>query len=198
MTTDDLRDHFQSSGRIVDCIVKTDSATGNSRGFGIIQFESSNDAHRAIERWHNRTYESRPLVVRYDRDGQQSSPAAAGAGNHRSSRPPPSSRPPSDEEIKKLLVEREKARVSRDYRTADDIRAGLRERGVTVDDVNRTWACVDGRKGDRPSAFQDDDKRKREEEGEKKPRPDSPPPVRRRQRREDEEEEDGQEDENDD
>lgn len=54
MTTEQLRDHFGAIGRVVDCIVKADSATGRSRGFGIVEFEDGADADRAIERWHNR------------------------------------------------------------------------------------------------------------------------------------------------
>lgn len=158
MTTDQLRDHFQGCGRVVDCIVKVDSATGRSRGFGIVQFELSSEAGRAIDRWHDRPYQSRPLVVRYDRES--SGPPATSAyraapRGHDSGRGEPNKPPPSDAEIRKLLVEREKARIAKNYRAADDIRSDLADRGVTVNDINRTWQCVDGRSGDRPSAFDD-------------------------------------------
>ena len=54
MTTDQLRDHFSSFGRITDCIVKADQATGRSRGFGIVEFESAEDAAAAIEQMSRR------------------------------------------------------------------------------------------------------------------------------------------------
>ncbi|EGB04980.1 hypothetical protein AURANDRAFT_31715, partial [Aureococcus anophagefferens] len=64
MTTDQLRDHFASFGRITDCIVKADQATGRSRGFGIVEFSEPSAAENSIDRWNNRSLEGRPLVVR--------------------------------------------------------------------------------------------------------------------------------------
>ncbi|KAJ8599465.1 hypothetical protein CTAYLR_008031 [Chrysophaeum taylorii] len=159
MTTEQLRDHFSTMGRVVDCIVKADSATGRSRGFGIVQFQDPEDAAHAIDRWNNRSYESRPLVVRYDRDlkppgGYASTPR----GFDGSARPLRSlaGPPPNDRDLRRLLIDREKARVARDYRTADAIRSDLADRGITINDLTRTWASVDGRSGPRPSAYDDD------------------------------------------
>lgn len=152
MTTEQLRDHFAACGRVVDCIVKSDSSTGRSRGFGIVQFERTADAERAIDRWNNRPYESRPLVVRYDRE--TGTRGAAPARSPYEGRPQPSGGPPPpDIEIRRLLIDREKARIAKDYQTADEIRSDLAERGVSVNDLNRTWHCVDGRSGERPSAY---------------------------------------------
>jgi hypothetical protein len=53
------------------------------------------------------------------------------------------------------LIEREKARVAKDYRVADDIRSELQREGIRIDDLNRTWSSADGRHGPRPSAYDD-------------------------------------------
>eukprot|EP00635_Sarcinochrysidales_sp_CCMP3193_P005748 CAMPEP_0118900474 /NCGR_PEP_ID=MMETSP1166-20130328/6576_1 /TAXON_ID=1104430 /ORGANISM="Chrysoreinhardia sp, Strain CCMP3193" /LENGTH=252 /DNA_ID=CAMNT_0006839617 /DNA_START=106 /DNA_END=860 /DNA_ORIENTATION=- len=195
MTTETLRDHFSSCGRVVDAIVKTDSTTGRSRGFGIVAFERQADAHYCIDKWNNKDWEGRPLVVRYDRGGGSGGGGpppgpprdSRGGGsrreddyyNHRGGssrgggegsgfgggyprdyggpqRGGSSRRPQiSTYEIRRDLVEREKARMARDYKVADDIRASLASRGVTVNDFERTWRSEDGRGGPRPSAHDD-------------------------------------------
>ena len=53
------------------------------------------------------------------------------------------------------MIEREKARVAKDYRVADDIRSELQREGIRIDDLNRTWSSADGRHGPRPSAYDD-------------------------------------------
>jgi len=58
---------------------------------------------------------------------------------------------PSNAWINNRLIEREKARLDRNFDEADKIRAELRQRGVEVDDRLRTWSCRDGRRGHRPN-----------------------------------------------
>ena len=41
------------------------------------------------------------------------------------------------------MIEREKARVAKDYRVADDIRSELQREGIRIDDLNRTWSSAD-------------------------------------------------------
>mmetsp|Transcript_87867 Transcript_87867/g.273087 ORF Transcript_87867/g.273087 Transcript_87867/m.273087 type:complete len:311 (-) Transcript_87867:3-935(-) len=58
---------------------------------------------------------------------------------------------PSTAWITNRLIEREKARLDRNFDEADKIRAELRQRGVEVDDRLRTWSARDGRRGHRPN-----------------------------------------------
>mmetsp|Transcript_58709 Transcript_58709/g.136993 ORF Transcript_58709/g.136993 Transcript_58709/m.136993 type:complete len:233 (-) Transcript_58709:175-873(-) len=58
---------------------------------------------------------------------------------------------PSTGWITNRLIDREKARIEKNYSEADRLRAQLREQGVEVDDRLRTWSCKDGRKGHRPN-----------------------------------------------
>ena len=62
---------------------------------------------------------------------------------------------PSDGVIREKLIEREKARIAKDYRAADDIRSELGLQGITINDLTRTWTSSDGRSGPRPSAYDD-------------------------------------------
>lgn len=56
------------------------------------------------------------------------------------------------EQIHDKLSQREQARMSKDFATADEIRRELNACGVSVDDNAKTWACNDGRSGPRPDA----------------------------------------------
>ncbi|KAH8043423.1 hypothetical protein JL722_15217 [Aureococcus anophagefferens] len=105
-----------SFGRITDCIVKADQATGRSRGFGIVEFSEPSAAENSIDRWNNRSPRAGPC---------------------------------------EKLIEREKARIAKDYRAADDIRSELGLQGITINDLTRTWTSSDGRSGPRPSAYDD-------------------------------------------
>lgn len=58
---------------------------------------------------------------------------------------------PSTAWITNRLIEREKARLDRNFDEADKIRAELRQRGVEVDDRLRSWSSRDGRRGHRPN-----------------------------------------------
>mmetsp|Transcript_117925 Transcript_117925/g.328540 ORF Transcript_117925/g.328540 Transcript_117925/m.328540 type:complete len:329 (+) Transcript_117925:45-1031(+) len=58
---------------------------------------------------------------------------------------------PSTAWITNRLIDREKARLDRNFDEADKIRAELRQRGVEVDDRLRTWSSRDGRRGHRPN-----------------------------------------------
>lgn len=57
----------------------------------------------------------------------------------------------SDTEIHALVMQREKARQSNDYETADMIRHELKEWGVDIHDKDKTWRSSDGRHGQVPS-----------------------------------------------
>eukprot|EP00927_Polykrikos_kofoidii_P059713 TRINITY_DN54853_c0_g1_i1.p1 TRINITY_DN54853_c0_g1~~TRINITY_DN54853_c0_g1_i1.p1 ORF type:complete len:233 (-),score=39.74 TRINITY_DN54853_c0_g1_i1:272-919(-) len=58
---------------------------------------------------------------------------------------------PSTGWITNRLIEREKARMEKNYEEADKLRAELRQKGVEVEDRERTWKCKDGRSGSRPN-----------------------------------------------
>jgi len=60
-------------------------------------------------------------------------------------------RPPSDLEISTLMIQRERARLKKDFEMSDTIRDELKERGVFLFDKDREWKTSDGRRGTIPS-----------------------------------------------
>merc|ERR1719215_1013702 len=58
---------------------------------------------------------------------------------------------PTDVEITTLVVQREKARQSGDWGTADMIREELKQSGVDIYDKEKHWRASDGRSGPVPS-----------------------------------------------
>ena len=83
MTTEQLGETFKSCGTIVDSIVKMDGRTGRSRGFGVVEFSDPKEAEKAIDEFHNKNIGSgdgRPLVVRYDREGNRGGAGFGGGG----------------------------------------------------------------------------------------------------------------------
>lgn len=49
VTSDDLRAFFASFGAVIDAVVIMDKMTGRSRGFGFVEFETEEQAQKALE-----------------------------------------------------------------------------------------------------------------------------------------------------
>jgi len=64
----DLKDFFRKAGNVVYASVMTEDDTGRSKGFGIVEFESSEQAVCAIETLHDTELDGRRLTVREDRE----------------------------------------------------------------------------------------------------------------------------------
>jgi RNA recognition motif-containing protein len=62
-TTDDLRTAFSKFGNIVDVAVIPDRATGRSRGFGFVTFESPEQADEAVKGMNGAELDGRTLKV---------------------------------------------------------------------------------------------------------------------------------------
>merc|ERR1719277_1571664 len=60
-------------------------------------------------------------------------------------------RAPSDIEINALIIQREKARLRKDFATSDMIRDELKARGVELFDKDLEWKSNDGRRGKIPT-----------------------------------------------
>ncbi len=63
VTTDQLKDFFAGTGAIVDAIVITDKYSHRSKGFGFVEFESTEDAKKAIEMFNEKDFNGRNIVV---------------------------------------------------------------------------------------------------------------------------------------
>ena len=68
----DLQDYFSQAGAVTSVNLMLDKVTGRSRGFAFVEFATSEEANKAVEKFHNQEFQGRHL------DGQRR-PAADGA-----------------------------------------------------------------------------------------------------------------------
>ncbi|CAH8601854.1 unnamed protein product [Heterobilharzia americana] len=74
VTWQKLKDVFKQAGKVVSCVIKTDSE-GNSRGIGILKFSHPYEAVQAVSMFNNQILKDRPMRVKIDRQG---TPASSG------------------------------------------------------------------------------------------------------------------------
>lgn len=63
-----VRDAFAEFGRVASVSLITDRATGRSRGFGFVEYDSSESAERAIDSMNGAMLDGRSLTVNVARD----------------------------------------------------------------------------------------------------------------------------------
>ena len=151
VTWRELKDHFRIAGNVVYGNVTTDRDTGISKGFGVVEYETHEEAQYAIEIMQDHPLEGSVLNVREDRD--------RGSNRGWNNRPWTPQRnvewararddPTADgseedaaraEAVYEALVERDGHRSSRWFDEADRIRDELWEQGIGVDDQRKVWA----------------------------------------------------------
>ncbi|MEB2321071.1 MAG: RNA-binding protein, partial [Sorangiineae bacterium] len=75
-----LRDAFAEFGEIVSATVVVDRMSGQSRGFGFVEFASSSEAQAAIDAMNGAMIDGRPLVVNQARERQGGGGGGGGGG----------------------------------------------------------------------------------------------------------------------
>lgn len=63
-----VRDAFAEFGRVANVALITDRATGRSRGFGFVEYDSADSAQRAIDSMNGAMLDGRALTVNVARD----------------------------------------------------------------------------------------------------------------------------------
>jgi cold-inducible RNA-binding protein len=63
VTSDELRQLFESCGTVSDAVVLSDRQTGRSKGFGFVEFANDAEALAAIEKFNNSDLHGRKMVV---------------------------------------------------------------------------------------------------------------------------------------
>ena len=63
VTYDDLKATFSQAGNVIDAVVITDKYTGRSKGFGFVEFETDEEAKKAIEMFNEQELKGRQMVV---------------------------------------------------------------------------------------------------------------------------------------
>jgi cold-inducible RNA-binding protein len=70
----DLQDYFAQAGAVTSVNVMMDKFTGKSRGFAFIEFASAEEAAKAVEQFHNKEFQGRPLTVNIARPREERAP----------------------------------------------------------------------------------------------------------------------------
>jgi RNA recognition motif-containing protein len=83
-TEDELRTLFAEVGPVTSIALITDRLTGQSKGFGFVEMETTQAAQQAIERLNNSTVNERALTVNEARPRETSSFGGGGRSNDRS------------------------------------------------------------------------------------------------------------------
>ena len=79
-TENDLQDHFAQAGVVVSVNIMQDRMTWRSRGFAFIEMSSKEDAEKAIQMFHSKDFQGRPLTVNEARPREERPPGGGGGG----------------------------------------------------------------------------------------------------------------------
>jgi RNA recognition motif-containing protein len=79
-TEDELRRLFSEVGPVESVTIITDRMTGQSKGFGFVEMETSEAAQQAIERFNNYEYNRRKLTVSEARPPRERDQSFGGGG----------------------------------------------------------------------------------------------------------------------
>jgi RNA recognition motif-containing protein len=74
----DLQDYFAQAGTVTSVNLMMDKMTGKSRGFAFIEFASAEEANKAVEEFHNKECQGRPLTVNIARPREERPPRWSG------------------------------------------------------------------------------------------------------------------------
>jgi RNA recognition motif-containing protein len=74
----DLQDYFAAAGNVSSVNVMMDKFTGKSRGFAFIEFNSTDEANKAVEMFNGKELQGRPLTVNIARPREERPPRQAG------------------------------------------------------------------------------------------------------------------------
>lgn len=162
-----LKDHFGVAGSVVFASVSVDFRTGQSKGCGVVQYETTEEAREAIKVMRDHPLDGETLYVREDvQEKRRGGGMAAGGGRGRTMReqggggrrgggrgPPDEwrcadelraeeilSSPQEREAVLTLVEARDAARRRRDYELSDALRDQLKlDHDVHVDDTLKLW-----------------------------------------------------------
>jgi cold-inducible RNA-binding protein len=62
-TQQGLQDAFAQAGTVQSAVIIMDKMTGRSKGFGFVEFESDDEANKAIDLWNGKELDGRTLTV---------------------------------------------------------------------------------------------------------------------------------------
>ena len=74
----DLQDFFAQAGHVTSVNLMMDKFTGKSRGFAFVELSSADEATKAVEMFHGKELQGRPLTVNIARPREERPPRAGG------------------------------------------------------------------------------------------------------------------------
>ena len=80
----DLQEYFSQAGVVTSVNLMFDKVTGKSRGFAFIEFATPEEAAKAVEQFHNKEFQGRPLTVNIARPREERPPRWSGQRSERS------------------------------------------------------------------------------------------------------------------
>ena len=81
-TETDLQDLFAQAGPVKEVVLMQDKFTGKSRGFGFVTMSTDADAASAVNQFHGKALDGRPLTVNEARPREER-PSGGGGGGYR-------------------------------------------------------------------------------------------------------------------
>lgn len=76
----DLQDFFSQAGVVTSVTLMLDKFTGKSRGFAFVEFATPEEANKAVEMFHGKELQGRPLTVNIARPREERPPRSSGGG----------------------------------------------------------------------------------------------------------------------
>lgn len=159
VTWQELKDHFRIAGEVVFASVSIDRDTGEPKGQGIVQFESTEGARTAIKIMRDHPLEDAQLYVRADAQENDGVVLRNVSPGGKLGPTAPSKWKCADEDvledmnpevykaIRSLIKARDAARRRKNYAASDEIREDLKfQHGVHIDDrLKMWWVSPDGK-----------------------------------------------------
>ena len=79
----DLQELFAQAGNVTEVALMQDRMTGKSRGFAFVTMSTPEEAQNAIEMFHGKSFQGRPLTVNEARPREDRGPGGGGGGGRR-------------------------------------------------------------------------------------------------------------------
>lgn len=71
VTSDELKSVFSEFGEIVDAVVISERDSGRSKGFGFVEFNTIEEAKKAVDAMSGKELDGRKLVVNFARPARE-------------------------------------------------------------------------------------------------------------------------------
>jgi cold-inducible RNA-binding protein len=74
----DLQEYFSQAGVVTSVNLMLDKFTGKSRGFAFVEYSTAEEANKAVEMFHGKEFQGRPLTVNIARPREERPPRSGG------------------------------------------------------------------------------------------------------------------------